>query len=347
MKHISLLPTRGADGGQVTPQTTQSSTRPTPTQSGLPSCPGSGKRPSYAPERGSPATSLKAPNPSRQDMEAMPPKKVNKKRSSKVPASSQPERTLSEDRKHHDRCRKREQRAKETPEERESRLQSRRDYRARKVREASSEERIAQREDERRRKNEQRARIREAETSQERDARLQKRREYLAKFYGEPVAEKRKQRTADELREYERKQKRDQRARETPEERERRLQKMRDYSASRRANKTATISAKVKDATRQRVAALKASRTALDAPWDGKSHDPRKWKDYCKKDMEAKLASGLWKRNSDDTLVAQDPNLQWHCPAGANCKCHLPHNCPTCVRIIYGCRAQSCPRCNP
>ena len=69
------------------------------------------------------------------------------------------------------------------------------------------------------------------------------RREYLAKFYGEPVAEKRKQRTADELQEYERKQKRDQRARETPEERERRLQKMRDYSASRSSGRCCFLGA--------------------------------------------------------------------------------------------------------
>lgn len=263
-----------------------------------------------------------------------------------LPPPSKPERNPSEERRHHDRSRKREQRASETHEQRESRLQNRREIRAQKAREASSEERLAQREYERCRKNEQRAYIRKNETPQEREIRLHKRREYEAHFYGEAVEEKRKQRTGDDIREYERNQKKEQRARETSEQRERRLQKMRDYSASRRENKTSTISDKVKEATRQRIAALKASRTVISSPWDGKVDDPRKWKECCEKDMEAKLASGLWKRTYGNHMVAIDPdNLQWHCTAGAKCLCQFEQKCPKCRRYFYGCTAP-CPNVN-
>ena len=62
--------------------------------------------------------------------------------------------------------------------------------------------------------------------------------------------------------EYDRMQKRAQRANETPQEREARLEKMRQYSAERRANKAMkTSSAKVREATKKRVADFRAERT--------------------------------------------------------------------------------------
>ena len=246
--------------------------------------------------------------------------------------------------------RKKDQRANETPEQRESRLLKRRESRAQKSREASSEEKLAQREYERVRKNDQRARIRETEISEERDERLQRRREYESKLYGEPIKERQSPKRGNSLREYEKNRKQEQRARETSQQREKRLQKMRDYSAERRAKKATTISAKVKEATKERIAALRASRTLNNSPWDGKAHDPRKWKDDCRKEMEAKLQSGIWKkveasrRSSLLDMEAIDPNnLSWHCPAGARCWCQYPQKCPKCKCTFFGCSAP-CPR---
>ena len=61
----------------------------------------------------------------------------------------------------------------------------------------------------------------------------------------------------DDLREYERNQKRVQRARETPEQREVRLQKAREYKATYKRKPTP----KEKEETRERVAAIRANWT--------------------------------------------------------------------------------------
>ena len=87
------------------------------------------------------------------------------------------------------------------------------------------------------------------------------------------------------FREFERKKQKERLSRETPDERESRLQKMREYSASRRANKA--ISSKEREATRERVAAFRARRTPEEV-----QHDREKAKEGMKK---------TWERRSDYT----------------------------------------------
>ena len=76
-------------------------------------------------------------------------------------------------------------------------------------------------------------------------------------------------------------------SRETPEERESRLQKMREYSASRRANKANNTSSEEREATRERVAAFRARRTPEEV-----QHDREKAKEGMKK---------MYERRSDYT----------------------------------------------
>ena len=77
-----------------------------------------------------------------------------------------------------------------------------------------------------------------------------------------------KERGGSAFREFEGNKQKERLSRETPEQREVRLQKMREYSASRRANKTIKISFKVREATRERVAALRAKRTPEEVQLD-------------------------------------------------------------------------------
>ena len=131
---------------------------------------------------------------------------------------------------------------------REATLQRMREYSA--SRRASA----SQREFEKNQKKEKRAN----ESSQERKARLQKAREYKARM----------KRMNEDYITKDRNQKRIQRANETPAEREVRLQNKRDDSASRRANKTTTTSAKVKEATRQRAADIRSKRSEEEVKQD-------------------------------------------------------------------------------
>ena len=153
--------------------------------------------------------------------------------------------------------------AKEDPAQREARLQRMRECsaasRARKRAESSEADKDAQREYDRNRKKEHVAK----ETRAQREVRLQKRRDYRSQsLYGEPAPEKRPPRSKNELLDYDLAKKERQRANETPEHREARLEKKRENSAARRANKTTTTSLKVKDAQRDRMVAFRAKRTS-------------------------------------------------------------------------------------
>ena len=152
-----------------------------------------------------------------------------------------------------DRTRRRSERAKETQEHREIRLQKMREYmanrRAKMESRATHEDIEAKRKYERERKKKQRAR----ETPEQREARLQRYRDYnrnratdtlkVEQSYDAQNLEKGSQdrptsRSVQDLLEYDRKRKSAQRAMETPEQREERLQKMREYKANRRAKMT-------------------------------------------------------------------------------------------------------------
>ena len=137
----------------------------------------------------------------------------------------------SQAQKEYERFKKQQQRASETPQQREARLQKMREYNSRIKMNATAEEREAQKEYERDRKKQQRAN----ETPQQREARLQKMKEYDAKITWEYNAtitsdEKGKDKSTPAFsgtKEYDRTQKRIQRERETSEQREERLQKAR------------------------------------------------------------------------------------------------------------------------
>ena len=150
----------------------------------------------------------------------------------------------------------------ETPQEREARLQKARDYKqaakAKKSQEVLNAEKEARREYERNRKQDQRAK----ETHEDKEVRLLKKRESWAnsKPKGPSVSANDPRKGAHKL-EYDRMQKRAQRANETSQEREARLEKMRQYSAERRANKAMKTSTKVLEATKKRVADFRAGRT--------------------------------------------------------------------------------------
>ena len=136
----------------------------------------------------------------------------------------------------------------EIKDKREAALQRMREYSA--SRRASA----SQREFEKNQKKEKRAN----ESSQEREARLRKAREYKARM----------KRMNEDYITKDRIQKRTQRANEAPAEREVRLQNKRDDSASRRASKTTTTSAKVKEATRQRAADIRSKRSEEEVKQD-------------------------------------------------------------------------------
>ena len=153
----------------------------------------------------------------------------------------------------------------ETPEEREARLQKARDYKQamknKKSQQVLDAEREARREYERNRKRDQRARA-PRETYQQKEVRLLKRREDKAlSLPDEPPEPKNDPRKGAHKLEYNKNRNKAVRANETPQEREARLEKMRQYSAERRANKEMKTSAKVKDATNKRVAEFRSKRT--------------------------------------------------------------------------------------
>ena len=279
-----------------------------------------------------------------------------------------------------ERIKKQKQRASETPQQREARLQKMREYNARKKMNATSEEIEAQKEYERDRKKQQRAN----ETPQQREARLRQNKEYSARI--NPTADIRdKQRAAfarwdkttpafSGTKEYDRNQKRIQRERETPEQREMRLQKARDYKSTykpkatlkekeankerkkaSRANRTEEQIAKDREAAREGMANLRSRMTA-DQQNDEKDKQRERrmgehnWRrkeqerigDMALEERERKLASGKWRQSENyyGRLEAIDPeNLVWDCPAGPDCTCHLPKTCSKCRRTYYGCQA--------
>ena len=276
-----VTPSRGSSGRQVTPPTTPApkrlDMRPTPPRPG----------PSHA-EPSTPVVQAAST-------------KISKKAAAKEA----------------DRVRKASQRANETQGQREARLERHRDQTAavraqeteaqRKARQEADKERTAKSraaETEAQKKARQEAnrirtaQARAAESAAQREERLKSDKERKAASNRNEAPKVRGERPKGEwtlakekgglaLREFERKKQKERLSRETPEERENRLQKMREYSASRRANNTIKISSKVREATRERVAALRAKRTPEEV-----QHDREKAKEGMKK---------TWERRSDYT----------------------------------------------
>ena len=282
--------------------------------------------------------------------------------------------------KEYERIKKQKQRASETPQQREARLQKMREYSARSHStfklNATAEEKQAHKEYERVKKKQQRAN----ETPQQREVRLQKMKEYEGRITEEYNAstsstEKCKERSKySYTKEYDMKQKRIQRERETPEQREERLQKAREYKET----YTPKAGPKEKEASKLRVAAWRADRSQeqidkdREAAREGmvkvrgrKTVDERNeekdkqrlrrmgepnWRiregrrngDKAGEEWDCKLASGKWRQGEKyyGHLEAIDPdNLEWDCPAGPDCTCHRPSYCSKCRREYYGCQA--------
>ena len=142
--------------------------------------------------------------------------------------------------------------------DRETSLQKKRDDSARRRSNfnsnATDQEREAQREYERNKKRQQRAN----ETLEQREDRLQKMKEYKARINStEDGMNKRVSNKFCYTREYDRIQRSIQRERETPEQREERLQKAREYKTTYKPKSTV----KEKDAKREYMAAMRANRT--------------------------------------------------------------------------------------
>ena len=220
-------------------------------QSGAGAQPKGSPPPGIPPSSGPSTAGLDQPGPSRPGTSGQ-----------RTTQSAHPPRSKRE----YERIRKQEQRLNETPEQREARLQKMRDYSAK--RRGSDE------------------------TPEQREARLKKMKEYIAA----KREDKKKQQTNDGkdalevkkknipysyTREYDKMKKREQRANETPEQRESRLQKMREYNDSRKAAKGTQDedddwkeeegcwdpyikrvgTAREREKTRERVAAIRARRT--------------------------------------------------------------------------------------
>ena len=173
--------------------------------------------------------------------------------------------------------------------------------------------------------------------------------------------------------EQERIRKRIQRENETPEQREERLKKAREYKLTYKQKATA----KEKEATVARVSAAKAKRTEeqiandnaaarqrmanVRSKWtiekyteeqqkqrerrmgqpNWRRREYERWGDKAWEERQRKLASGKWRENErNGDLEAIDPeNLEWDCPAGPNCTCHYPRTCKRCKRSFFGCQA--------
>ena len=265
-------------------------------------------------------------------------------------------------------------RAEDTSKSRELSLQKKRDDMAKRRSDfksnATDEQREAQREYERNRKKKQR----ENETPQQREARLKRMRDYRASNLGS--TERRDDKTSPGFSytgEYDRDQRRIQRERETPQQREDRLQKAREYKATYQRKATP----KEKEATRVRVAAARAKWTeeqrAKDreaaikrmenvrstrtvdemneekekqrlrrmGEWNWRRREQERWGEKAEEEKQRKLASGKWKEGErHGFLVPIDPeNLEWDCPAGPKCMCHHVRTCKRCKRSFFGCQA--------
>ena len=259
--------------------------------------------------------------------------------------------------------------------DRETLLQKKRDDSARRRSNfnanATDQEREAQREYERNKKRQQRAN----ETLEQREDRLQKMKEYKARINStEDGMNKRVSNKFCYTREYDRIQRSIQRERETPEQREERLQKAREYKttykpkatvkekdakreymAAMRANRTEEQIAQDREAARQRMANVRSRMTVderneeKDKQRERRMGEPN-WRrkeldligDKAQEERERKLASGKWRQSENyyGCLEAIDPdNLEWDCPAGPDCKCHLPRTCSRCRRTYFGCQA--------
>ena len=166
-----------------------------------------------------------------------PPTPPQPKRTDTKPTPLIPRPTVSnaiaqerEAQKEFERNKKKQQRASETPQQREARLQKMREYNARRTStfklNATIQEHEAKKEYERNKKKQQRAN----ETPQQREARLEKMRDYNARTYlTDNFTEKYKKKgTFSYTKEYNRNQKMIQRERETAQQREERLQKARE-----------------------------------------------------------------------------------------------------------------------
>ena len=207
---------------------------------------------------------------------------------------------------------------------------------------ATDQQREAQREYERNRKKEQLAN----ETPEQRQVRLEKMREYRART--NPIA------------------------RETPQQREQRLEKAREYKvtykrkstskereASRermaaiRANWSEERIAKEREAARQRMANVRGRRTVDEynkerekqrkrPNWRRRQDD--KVEEEAQAEREYKIASGKWQlaENGRDLEAIDPENLEWDCPSGPNCRCHIIMSCPTCKKCYTGCARCGC-----
>ena len=222
----------------------------------------------------------------------------------------------------YERNKKKQQRAIETPQQREARLQKMRDYRAEVF---GSTERgrdkspanCYSREYDRNQKRIQR----ERETSQQREERLQSAREYMSTYKHKA----------------------------TPKEKEAIRQKM----AVSRANRTEEQVAKDREAARQRMAKVRSRMTVderneekdkkrerrMGEPnWRSQEYD--RMADLAWEERDRKLASSKWRENDYGVLEAIDPDsLEWDCPAGPDCTCHFSRTCSKCRRSFYGCQA--------
>ena len=131
----------------------------------------------------------------------------------------------------------------------------------------------------------------------------------------------------------------------------------REQVAAIRANRTEEEVARDREAARLRMDKIRKSRTVDEwnqaqaaekerRRWqpNWRSREREKWGDAATAERKRKLASGKWKLAENNwDLEAIDPdNLQWDCPAGSKCLCHYPRRCPKCTRSFFGCLAP-CP----
>ena len=220
---------------------------------------------------------------------------------------------------------------------------------------ATDEQREAQRVYERNKKKHQLAN----ETPEQRQARLQKMREYRARTNpaeGSTDAQKVKSIPA----------------RETPQKREERLQKAREYKATYKRKSTS----KEREAARERMAAIRAKRSEEQIAKDREAAKQRmanvrgrrtvdeyneerekqrkrpnwrhrqddKVQEEAQAEKEYKIASGKWQlaENGRDLEAIDPENLEWDCPSGPNCRCHIIMSCPTCKKCYTGCARCGC-----
>ena len=106
-----------------------------------------------------------------------------------------------------------------------------------------------------------------------------------------------------------------------------------------RANWSEERIAKDREAARQRMANVRSRRTVDEQNEEREKQRKRpnwrhrqfdKVQEEAQADREYKIASGKWQlAENGRTLAAIDPeNLEWDCPSGPNCCCHIVMNCP-------------------